>query len=115
MQKSPGNLHTHIKGWRKLRGMTQEMLADAIGAKTSGISMMENGKQGITLEQFNQIAQALDVTPAQLLAPPSDTPPTNNDPLRHEILEIYDRLPENLKTVYLAQIRALKAATQDPE
>lgn len=115
MQKSQGSLHTHIKDWRKLRGMTQEVLAEAIGAKTSGVSMMENGKQGINLEQFEQIAQALDVTPAQLMSAPPEKEIVETEALRREILEIYDRLPENMKPVYLAQARALKGAIPNPE
>jgi transcriptional regulator with XRE-family HTH domain len=115
MQKSQGSLHTHIREWRKLRGMTQEVLAEAIGAKTSGVSMMENGKQGINLDQFEQIAQALSITPEQLMSAPPAKEVIETEALRREILEIYDRLPQNMKSVYLAQARALKGAIPDPE
>lgn len=48
-----------IKVLRQQKGITQQGLSDATGIDQSSISRMENGKQGISLKNLYQIANAL--------------------------------------------------------
>ena len=48
-----------IKAVRQQKGITQQGLSEATGIDQSSISRMENGKQGISLANLYQIAQAL--------------------------------------------------------
>lgn len=49
-----------IKAVRQQKGITQQDLSEATGIDQSSISRMENGKQGISLDNLYQIALALD-------------------------------------------------------
>jgi transcriptional regulator with XRE-family HTH domain len=48
-----------IKAVRQHKGITQQGLSEATGIDQSSISRMENGKQGISLKNLYQIANAL--------------------------------------------------------
>jgi transcriptional regulator with XRE-family HTH domain len=61
---------------RKRHGWTQQDLADrlnSLGAHTdrAGVAKVETGKRGLSLNEFFQYAQALDVAPVHLVAPPN--------------------------------------------
>lgn len=61
------NYAIRIKKYRERKGLTQQELADAIGAKSrSTISMYESGKREPDLETLELIAKALDVTPGHI-------------------------------------------------
>jgi len=49
-----------IKTVREQKGITQQGLSEVTGIDQSSISRMENGKQGISLNNLYQIANALD-------------------------------------------------------
>ncbi len=53
---------------RRLSGLSQAALADRMGIDRSHISLMENGEQNVTLLTLWQVAEALGVRPAELLA-----------------------------------------------
>ena len=55
----PGRSFMDIKVLRQRKGITQQGLSDATGIDQSSISRMENGKQGISLKNLYQIANAL--------------------------------------------------------
>ena len=52
---------------RKSRGHGQEFVASRLGVSQSNYSQMESGKISISLFQFIQIANILEVTPFMLL------------------------------------------------
>ena len=55
----------NIKKYRKIRGFSQEMLAERAGTSTTHIGMIEIAKKFPSVRMFEKIAQALDVdTPA---------------------------------------------------
>ena len=56
-----------IKKYRKLRGLTQEQLADRINVDYSHISKMELATVGISLDKLFDIANALGIPPYKLL------------------------------------------------
>lgn len=51
-----------IKAVRKQKGITQQGLSEISGIDQSSISRMENGKQGISLNNLYLIADALEVS-----------------------------------------------------
>jgi transcriptional regulator with XRE-family HTH domain len=56
-----------IKDTRKRVGLTQVQLSEVTGIDQASISRMENGKQGISLEQLKRIASALGVELGELV------------------------------------------------
>ncbi len=58
---------------RKSRKMTQQALADASGLDRTYISLVEHGKQNLTIGAVLKIAHALETPIGDLLMPPSST------------------------------------------
>ena len=56
-----------IAYYRKLRGLTQEALAEKIGVDQTHISKIEVASVGISLDNLFRISIALDVPPSKLL------------------------------------------------
>ena len=61
-------LGRRINAERTSRRMTQQELADASGLERTYISLIENGRQNLTIEAALKIANALDIQPSDLLA-----------------------------------------------
>ena len=59
-------LGQRIKEIRKAKNITQEQLAEKVGIGTANISYIESGKFAPAIENFEKIAQALDVEPYEL-------------------------------------------------
>lgn len=55
-----------VRKIRKLKGLTQEQLAERSGLSFSYISDVERGTRNISLESLGKIIQALGVKPVQL-------------------------------------------------
>ncbi|MGH6875936.1 MAG: helix-turn-helix domain-containing protein [Rhizomicrobium sp.] len=64
-----------IREWRVFRGLTQEYLAEQIGATKASISRIENFKQSYTQEILEACAEVLGTHPGVLLM----RPPGNAD------------------------------------
>lgn len=60
----------YVRHYRKLKGMTQERLADAAGLSTTSVHNLEAGKNGFSDKSLRQIASALELQPHELLTPP---------------------------------------------
>ena len=52
---------------RRLKGWTQEQLAEKSGVSRSRISKMENGKENFNIESLFLIAQSLEIDLIELL------------------------------------------------
>ena len=63
-------LGRRVNAARTSRRMTQQELADASGLERTYISLIENGRQNLTIEAALKIANALDIQPSDLLAHP---------------------------------------------
>lgn len=61
------DLGMRIQKHRKQKGLTQQQLAELIGAATSNISHIERGTNKVSLPSLVKIADALNVTLDQLL------------------------------------------------
>ena len=53
---------------RKEKGMTQELLSGLAGIARSHLSMIENGAKQPNFETIWRIADALDISPSELVA-----------------------------------------------
>jgi transcriptional regulator with XRE-family HTH domain len=59
----------NVRAARVERGMTQERLADVSGFSQQYISDLERGRRNPTIVSLYELAQALSVTPIELLKP----------------------------------------------
>ena len=57
-----------IKSWRKHRGMTQVELAEKAGVSRTYLTMIERGTTRYNQDFLEAVADALDATPADLIA-----------------------------------------------
>lgn len=57
----------NVQRLRGNAGMSQAALAERMGIDRSHISLMEGGEQNVTLLTLWQVAEALEVEPAELL------------------------------------------------
>ena len=57
-----------ISKYRKEKGMTQELLSGLAGIARSHLSMIENGAKQPNFETIWRIADALDISPSELVA-----------------------------------------------
>ena len=64
---------THIRAWRKHRGLTLERLSDRIGVTPGALSQLERGDVGYTQPMLEALADALLCEPADLISRPPDT------------------------------------------
>lgn len=57
-----------IRGYRKSRGLSQEVVSGLAGIGCTHLSAIERGTRKPTLETFYRIAEALQVKPSALMA-----------------------------------------------
>ena len=91
---------THIKAWRKFRGLSQARLADRLGVTQSALSQLETGETAYVQPTLEAIADALQCAPADLIMRPPGAVDEIRDVLR-------DLGAEGQKRA-LAVIKALK-------
>lgn len=81
---------SHIQVWRKLRGLTQEQLAERAGVTRRTVSRMERGDGEVRVEIFLRIAHALGVL---------DPIPHAFDPYESDVgrMRADERLPQRVR------------------
>lgn len=62
----------YVREWRKHRNTTLEQLAEQMGMSASTLARIESGKVQYTSQQLSLIAQALVVSPGDLMRRPTD-------------------------------------------
>jgi len=63
-------LARNVRRWREIRGIDTDMLARAVGWPLAMIEDIESAKQfDITLNDVDQLAEALAVSPLELFVP----------------------------------------------
>jgi transcriptional regulator with XRE-family HTH domain len=101
---------TFLKRWRKLRGYTQEQLADLVEMTAPSISQIETGNQGFTGETLAKLAHALGCSPVALLA---------HDPSREDsfwpLLDAANRLEGERRRTLLLILKAYLGARPPEE
>lgn len=74
-------LATRIKSIRKMRGFTQQQIADQLNVDQGHLSRLERGEKGATIELLHRLAKILDTPLSYLLGEsnidqhPKSTPP----------------------------------------
>jgi transcriptional regulator with XRE-family HTH domain len=63
------SLGQEVRRWRKLRGYSQEELAERADLVQHHVSRIETGEAEAGLLVLFRLCRALDVTPSELLAP----------------------------------------------
>lgn len=77
-----------IEYWREVRGLSQAALSQKAGLAASGINdIIKNPDRSPRLATVEAIAEALNLTLAQLLAPPGNSESVNTDPPGIAILD----------------------------
>lgn len=64
------NLARNVRATRVELGMTQEVLAEKSGLHQTYVSDVERGRRNVTLDVVSRLADALHVSPLDLLALP---------------------------------------------
>ena len=75
----------YLKQWREFREMGQEELAERVDTTKSVISLLENGKRGLSDKWLRRLAEALGTRPGHIL----DVDPHTLD---NDIIDIWTRL-----------------------
>lgn len=60
----------NARHFRNLAGLSQEAVAERMGVDRAYVSLIERGGQNVTLLSIHELARALRVRPADLLADP---------------------------------------------
>lgn len=84
----------YIRQWREKRGMTQAELARKAGLSRTSTNRIEAGRQRPSLDNFDRIARALDVTVYQLQVG-ADEPATDQPPNREDLSAMSERASDD--------------------
>lgn len=84
MTKLQECLAANMRRYRKLRGLTQERLAEKVSTSTNYIGLIENGRKFPSLPVLERIAAALEVDSVDLFAK-NDAGLLQNKSLRQEL------------------------------
>ena len=93
-----------IKQVRERHDMTQEELAEKVDISASHMSVVERGKKGVKVETLVNIANALDVSPNELLQDVAIHAQTDT---ANELTAKIMRLPADRRAVALNVLKAL--------
>ena len=61
------DLGENIKKYRKIRGLTQEKLAEALGMEIKSLSLIETGNCFVSSKTLAKLSEVLQVSPSNLL------------------------------------------------
>ena len=90
-------LGENVKKYRKLRGLTQEKLAEALGMEIKSLSLIETGNNFVSSKTLLKLTNILKVSPSDLIAYPD----SNNSEQMYKdavkALEIIKNNPAKLK------------------
>jgi len=92
---------------RKERGWTQEQLAEAVGVEPVTLSRLETGARALSLSMLLSVADALDISLADLLDTKRPRPKPSHGAEEAELLRGFERLPVTQKDIVLRLVRDL--------
>jgi len=95
-----------IREVRKARGMTQEEVADAIGVGVNYLSLLENGRRGVSTATLNKLGRALRVPPSLIMVLGTNPEARDADPTAG----LTKKLQALIRTTLRAEWRPAKLA-----
>ncbi|MFU2181974.1 helix-turn-helix domain-containing protein [Streptococcus pluranimalium] len=96
MDKTLELISKQLRDIRKIKGITQQELAELTDLSVPYISQIENNKTNLTLETFLRLTQALDISLSTFFEPYSNSADT-------EITELIVKIKENKHSKELAK------------
>lgn len=99
-----------IRELRTQAGLSQEQLGERIGVHKMTVSDLERGKIELTLSYMRRVADALCVTPADILLTRDD--PSRLNEVEKELLEAFRASPEVAREFLLASAKAVADTAQ---
>ena len=63
-------MHTHLRAWRKFRGLSQEAVGHTLNVRHTTIGRWESGSVPLTTDDLANLAKVYDATVGQLQADP---------------------------------------------
>ena len=96
-----------IKHARNKKNMTQEQLADALGASRNQIVLLENGDRGVSLEMLIAISNTLNAPISELLADNLTSSEVTTDTDLHYILLDCTQQEEKIITKVAQALKAI--------
>jgi len=90
VRRAQRDIGGHVQAWRKLRGLTQNQLADRAGIDRKTLMRVERGDAGVRLENVLRVLHGLGVL---------DSLPTAVDPYETDVgrLRADDQLPRRVR------------------
>ncbi len=98
---------TRVQTLRKLRGMTQEQLAEAIGKTVETVSNIERGEKLPRLTTVYSLCAVLEAKLSDLLDPSEKVPDKETVMLQTKAQDIIRRLNKRHLKVAVSQLEAL--------
>ena len=92
-------LGKNIKKYRKLRGLTQEKMAELIEIEVRTLSLIETGNNFVTSKTLGKLSEVLQVSPANLFEDSYIDNPEQMYKGSLNALEILKKNPEKLKAL----------------
>lgn len=94
----------NIKRIRLLKGLSQENLANALDKSTNFISLVENGKTGISIPTLIGFCKELEVDANTILSGIVPVPETNVDAFITQSLNLFDEKDKAMVTDLITYI-----------
>ena len=94
----------NIKRIRLLKGLSQENLANALDKSTNFISLVENGKTGISIPTLIGFCKELEVDANTILSGIVPVPETNVDTFITQSLNLFDEKDKAMVTDLITYI-----------
>ena len=93
----------YIREWRKMRGLTQEQLAERTTFTPGAISQLETGRTRYTQPILEELASALGVEPGDLIS---------RHPLREgRVVDLFSRIPKDKQSLAIDMLSAFLKAS----
>lgn len=91
-----------LRALRKSKGLTQEEVADKSGLSFSYISDVERGTRNISMESFEKITTALDITPGEVFSFKNIDPTIEDKRILIEVVRslLLDRRIEDVRFIH---------------
>lgn len=94
----------HLRAWRTFRGLTQMQLAVMVDVERATITHLESGRTQLTNRWMKRLGAALRIPPGFIIdRHPDDVP--------HDILVLWEAIPEDRRDLALTVLEGFKRAS----